>query len=925
MLVLLVMIFSIACSGEGGIDGSGEGPKTKLVGTVATGEALGGVSVTLKDADGKRETVTTGRDGKFTFIDIKGKKAPYILKVDRGTEKPLFSIANTSGNVNVHPFTDLLTRNLYKSKFPNRDLEQDFDAVTPLALQDVNAESQAIFDVINSLLRLAYLKFNIDANFDFLLSSFNAKYVDENDNLVEGSDFDKLLDYIKVNIHDNEITITLIDPVTGIEGTILVRFDLSKNLGAIDSDNPSTPTGLTIIPGAAKSLVLLWNSSVDNVGVVGYRIYKDTPDNLIATTPYPVFVDEFDWALDTSYCYFVQAYDAANNISNKRKACFDQSDAPNIDPPLAASNLSAVTLGSFAVNVSWIPSPDDVIGYDVYRKSGSEIDYTKVSTIMTSAFDDIDLLSATEYCYYVKAVKVIKLQGNSGFDTLRSAPSNISCTNTAPTSLNDDIIAPVTTATPAGGTYNTKQVVELSCVDNDGGSGCAATYYTLDGSTPTTKSSLYTQAIEIGATGLLKYFSLDASGNHELPRVESYILELPITTAFVSNTTWSVEDSLNSTIGFAQFVCLRPTTPANCPAGATNYNFAWTGTSIWDTDLSSIPGAGWIWAPGISGLTPNASLASYSFSKSFDLGPAPVSGTIFVAVDDYAEIYVNNNLVGALGAYSTTVPALANPNTFDLTSVLVPGMNTISISVQNGPDEFAGVTNANYSQNPAGIVFGGTLTKLASNETINSEKAITGFSVNGVAAIIDEVAKTIELSLDSSIDITAIVASYTTTGNIVQVNNIDQVSGETINDFSNPVVYTIIALDGSSVEYTVTVNLMPTWIAGSMPAELTGNWFSDFDNSYQWAINANFTLQTFNRIFTVNSTYSRVNSSAETEYKVIATEGGRWHSFLFKNVSATHMQATFTNCPSSPSGFATESEALQDIPLYNQYCNGNHK
>ncbi len=55
-------------------------------------------------------------------------------------------------------------------------------------------------------------------------------------------------------------------------------------------------------------------------------------------------------------------------------------------------------------------------------------------------------------------------------------------------------------------------------------------------------------------------------------------------------------------------------------------------------------------------------------------------------------------------------------------------------------------------------------------------------------------------------DITApLVASFTTTGAGVTVGPADQVSGTTPNDFTNPVPYTVTAVDGTSTVYTVTV------------------------------------------------------------------------------------------------------------------------
>src|SRR5207249_12106376 len=60
-----------------------------------------------------------------------------------------------------------------------------------------------------------------------------------------------------------------------------------------------------------------------------------------------------------------------------------------------------------------------------------------------------------------------------------------------------DTTPPVTTITCnnapcASGWYKAAVQVALSATDNAGGSGAATTYYTTDGSTPTTASTVYT-------------------------------------------------------------------------------------------------------------------------------------------------------------------------------------------------------------------------------------------------------------------------------------------------------------------------------------------------------------------------------------------------------------------------------------------------
>ena len=50
-----------------------------------------------------------------------------------------------------------------------------------------------------------------------------------------------------------------------------------------------------------------------------------------------------------------------------------------------------------------------------------------------------------------------------------------------------------------------------------------------------------------------------------------------------------------------------------------------------------------------------------------------------------------------------------------------------------------------------------------------------------------------------------LVMSYETTGYKVYVNGVEQVSGETVNDFSSPVTYKVVSADGTEKEYVVNV------------------------------------------------------------------------------------------------------------------------
>jgi hypothetical protein len=179
--------------------------------------------------------------------------------------------------------------------------------------------------------------------------------------------------------------------------------------------------------------------------------------------------------------------------------------------------------------------------------------------------------------------------------------------------------------------------------------------------------------------------------------------------SFASSSDWAVYDDDPATnpnahnLGAAQPVCLNAASPANCPVGAVNYGFG----SGW----ANVPGALWVWGPGVSPDAP-ADLKRFVFVHKFNLGRAP-GGSMGISVDDFAEVRVNDASAGMIG--SVTMISLAGQanstvTTFDLTPLLVPGENIISIAAQNGPASYAGCPGpCTYGMNPAGVAFAGTL------------------------------------------------------------------------------------------------------------------------------------------------------------------------------------------------------------------------
>ena len=93
--------------------------------------------------------------------------------------------------------------------------------------------------------------------------------------------------------------------------------------------------------------------------------------------------------------------------------------------------------------------------------------------------------------------------------------------------------------------------------------------------------------------------------------------------------------------------------------------------------------------------------------------------------------------------------------------------------------------------------------------TGSSDKAITAFIFTSPAAsgTINETLHTIAVSVPFGTSVSALVASFTTTGAAVAIAGTPQVSGVTVNDFANPTTYTVTAADGTTQAYVVTVTV----------------------------------------------------------------------------------------------------------------------
>ena len=154
----------------------------------------------------------------------------------------------------------------------------------------------------------------------------------------------------------------------------------------------------------ASRVTLAWASSTDDVGVVGYRLYRDSV--LVATTTATSYVDT-GLAPSTNYAYEVVAFDAAGNASTAASSNATTQALDGI-PPTVPTNLTARLSKGKKVALAWGASSDNVgvMGYQLYRNGKlvatvTGTSYTdalgtkmRTATYEVVAFDAADNVSA---------------------------------------------------------------------------------------------------------------------------------------------------------------------------------------------------------------------------------------------------------------------------------------------------------------------------------------------------------------------------------------------------------------------------------------------------------------------------------------------------------------------------------------------------
>jgi chitodextrinase len=333
-----------------------------------------------------------------------------------------------------------------------------------------------------------------------------------------------------------------------------------------DTTPPTQPGGLAVSASTATSVTLAWLASTDNVGVVGYGVYKN---GVLVSSPGLPGATISGLTCGTAYTLEVDAYDLAGNRSTRASATASTAACADTQPPTAPRNVTATSRTSNSIALSWSASSDNVsvAGYSLYR-GGS-----KVATVTGTTGIFSGLTCNTNYTL---AVDAYDAAGNHSSQTSVMVATT-ACPDTTPPSAPTSLSASNVTQTGATLSWTASS-------DNVGVAGYDLyANATKVGSTSATTYGF--SALTCGASNTLAVVAYDAAGNQ----------------------------SAKASVTVATTSC-RDTTPPSTPTGLATSNVTQTAATLtWKASSDDVGVAGYdVYSNGVK--AGSTSGTSYGFA-----------------------------------------------------------------------------------------------------------------------------------------------------------------------------------------------------------------------------------------------------------------------------------------------------------------------
>jgi uncharacterized repeat protein (TIGR03806 family) len=292
----------------------------------------------------------------------------------------------------------------------------------------------------------------------------------------------------------------------------LLAWSVGADAQVADTMPPTVPGTLTATPLNSTQIELTWRRSQDNVGVSGYRMFRNGSSTPFATITATHYTDTGLTAA-TTYTYTVRAIDAAGNQSNPTGAVSARtsgSGGADTTPPTVPGTPTATAISSTRIDLTWAASTDavGVSGYRIFRNGSA----TPLTTVTATSYSDTGLAASTTYTYTVRAFDAAGNEsGASGAGSARTSATPPPGSDTTPPTVPGTLTATALNSTQIELTWRRSQ-------DNGGMGGYRI--FRNGSSTPfaTTTATHYT---DTGLTAATTYTytvrAFDTAGNESMP------------------------------------------------------------------------------------------------------------------------------------------------------------------------------------------------------------------------------------------------------------------------------------------------------------------------------------------------------------------------------------------------------------------------
>jgi hypothetical protein len=208
---------------------------------------------------------------------------------------------------------------------------------------------------------------------------------------------------------------------------------------------PAAPTNLQATVASSSEIDLTWTDNANNE--IGFKVYRNGILVGTITTANTVSFNDTGLAANTTYLYYVAAYNAAGNSANSGTVSAKTNVAPTV-APAAPQGLAGTAVSDSKIHLSWTDNANNETGFKVYRDG---ILIKTIAVADTQAYDDtVGLLPNTTYSYIVTAYNAVGDSANSNTVSVKT---------------------PLTVPLPPSGlsaTGKTAATIELNWLDNSG-------------------------------------------------------------------------------------------------------------------------------------------------------------------------------------------------------------------------------------------------------------------------------------------------------------------------------------------------------------------------------------------------------------------------------------------------------------------------